>query len=85
MPNPCKWRHAGPSGPPVGAANATPNFGKSRKSAKLVMIFDLKNINFFIKISTSQKFSEIWSQCAFKCIYLRAQEELVGQTVIVAY
>ena len=52
MPNPCQWRHAAPSGPPVGAANATPNFGKSRKSAKLVMIFDLKNIDFFLKMST---------------------------------
>ena len=46
MSNPCKWRRATRSEPPAGAGNATPNFEKSRKIAKLVMIFDLEYPNF---------------------------------------
>ena len=43
MPNPDKWHRTPlPFEPFVGATNTTPNFGKSRKSTNLLLIFDLE-------------------------------------------
>ena len=59
--------------------------GVYKENLGKLMIFDLEYPNFCLENPNFLKIIEMLRLCTVKRIYLRAQEELVGQTVVVTY